>query len=72
MNGRTNLYETWYVHHGTRANLNGVLNESHKSVPFMCAPLSLLGNGSVENAQSLLYKVSAKSVALAASSQHNY
>jgi hypothetical protein len=29
----TNLHETWYVYHGTRAHLNGVL---HKSIPSVC------------------------------------
>jgi hypothetical protein len=70
MNGRMNLYETWYVYHGTRANLNGVLFELHQSVFCMRAPLSLLGNGSVGTALSSLCKVYAKSVALATSS-HN-
>jgi hypothetical protein len=29
----TNLYETWYVYHGTWAHLSGVL---HKSLPSLC------------------------------------
>jgi hypothetical protein len=50
LNAWTNLYETWYVWHGTWAHLNCVL---HKSLPLVCVcvcrciPLSLLGNGSV-------------------------
>jgi hypothetical protein len=44
---RTNLYETWYLYHGTWAHLNGVL---HKSLPSVCIciPPSLLGNGSIK------------------------
>jgi hypothetical protein len=50
LNAWTNLYETWYVYHGTWAHLNGVF---HKSLPSVCVPvcvslLSLLGNGSVK------------------------
>jgi hypothetical protein len=46
----TSLYETWYVHHGTWAHLNGVL---HKSLSSVCvsecvSPTLLLGNGSVD------------------------
>jgi hypothetical protein len=35
-NGWTILYETWYVYHDTRANLNDVL---HKSLPSVCMSL---------------------------------
>jgi hypothetical protein len=50
LNAWTNLYETWYVCHGTWAHLNGVL---HKSLPSVCMSLcvsllSLLGKGSVK------------------------
>jgi hypothetical protein len=46
----TNLYETWYVYHGTWAHLNGTL---HKSLPSVfvsvyVSHLSLLGNGSLK------------------------
>jgi hypothetical protein len=34
LNARTNLYETWYVYHGTWARLSGVLR---KSFPSVCA-----------------------------------
>jgi hypothetical protein len=48
LNAWTRLYETWYVHHGTWAHINGVI---HKSLPSaclcMCIPLSLTGNGPV-------------------------
>jgi hypothetical protein len=30
---RTNLYEAWYMYHGTRVHLNVVL---HKSFPSVC------------------------------------
>jgi hypothetical protein len=33
LNASTNLYETWYVYHGTWAHLSGVL---HKSLPSDC------------------------------------
>jgi hypothetical protein len=33
LNAWTNLYEIWYVYHGTWAHLNGVL---HKSLPSVC------------------------------------
>jgi hypothetical protein len=33
LNAWTNLYETWYLYHGTWAYLNGVL---HKSLPSVC------------------------------------
>jgi hypothetical protein len=39
----SNLYEIWYVYHGTSAHFN-------KSLPSVCVyvyPLSLLGNGSI-------------------------
>jgi hypothetical protein len=36
LNGWTNLYETWYVYHGTWAHLNGIL---HKSIPSVCVSL---------------------------------
>jgi hypothetical protein len=50
LNAWTNLYETWYVCHGTWAHLNGVL---HKSAPSVCVSvcvslLSLRGKGSVK------------------------
>jgi hypothetical protein len=32
LNAWTNLYETWYVCHGTWAHVNGVL---HKSFPYV-------------------------------------
>jgi hypothetical protein len=32
LNAWTNIYETWYVYHGTWANLNGVI---HKSLPIV-------------------------------------
>jgi hypothetical protein len=49
LNSRTNLYETWYVYHGTWAYLSGAL---HKCLPSVCVSvnvslLSLLGNGKV-------------------------
>jgi hypothetical protein len=50
LNAWINLYETWYVYHGTWSHLNGGL---HKSLPSVCMSicmslLSLLGNGSVK------------------------
>jgi hypothetical protein len=36
LNGWTNLYETWYVYHGTWVHLNGVL---HKSLPSVCVSI---------------------------------
>jgi hypothetical protein len=50
LNAWTNFYETWYVYHGTWAQLNGVL---HKSLPPVCVSLcvsliSLLGKCSVK------------------------
>jgi hypothetical protein len=33
LNSWTNLYETWYVYHGTWAHVNDVL---HKSLPSVC------------------------------------
>jgi hypothetical protein len=33
LNNSTTLYETWYVYHGTRAHLDGVL---HKFFPSFC------------------------------------
>jgi hypothetical protein len=50
LNAWTNLYETWYVCHGTWAHLSGVL---HKSLPSVCVSLCvsvllLLGKGSVK------------------------
>jgi hypothetical protein len=33
LNAWTNLYETWYIYHGTWAHLNGIL---HKSLPSIC------------------------------------
>jgi hypothetical protein len=36
LNALTNLYETWYVYHGTWAHLNGIL---HKSLPLVCVSL---------------------------------
>jgi hypothetical protein len=38
LNAWTNLYETWYVNHGTSAHLNGVL---HKSLPSICVPVCI-------------------------------
>jgi hypothetical protein len=47
LNAWTNLYEIWYVYHGTWAHLNGVLhNPSHQCVCVFL--LSLLGKGSVK------------------------
>jgi hypothetical protein len=43
LNDWTDLYETWYVYHGTWA----LLNPSHRPV-YICIPVSLLGNGSVK------------------------
>jgi hypothetical protein len=49
LNAWTNLYETWYVPHGSWALLNDELRKSLPSVcvPVLVFPLSLLGNGSV-------------------------
>jgi hypothetical protein len=45
-----NHYETWYVHHGTCARLNGVLHESFpiSLCVYICIPLLLLGSGSIK------------------------
>jgi hypothetical protein len=45
LNGWTNLYETWYIYHGTWAHFNGMFR---KSLPSVCVSvclslLSLLG-----------------------------
>jgi hypothetical protein len=46
LNVWTILYETWYVYHGTRTHLSGVLNRSRE---YVCIPLSLLlGNSSAK------------------------
>jgi hypothetical protein len=50
LNASTNLYETRYVYHDTRAHLNGVL---HKSLPSVCMSvcvslLPLVRTGSVK------------------------
>jgi hypothetical protein len=39
LNAWTNLYETWYVYHGTWVYLSGVL---HKSLPSACAPVCII------------------------------
>jgi hypothetical protein len=45
---QTNLYEIWYIYHGTWAHLNGILHKSLPSVSiYMYMRLSLRGNGSV-------------------------
>jgi hypothetical protein len=50
LNTWTNLYEIWYVFHGTSAHLNGVLHKSRPSVSVSACVflLSSLGNGSVK------------------------
>jgi hypothetical protein len=50
LNALTNLYETWYVYHGTWAHVNGRLRKSLSSVCVSISvfPLSLLGNSSVD------------------------
>jgi hypothetical protein len=53
-----NLYKTWYVYHGTWADLNGVL---HKFLPLACAPvyvslLSFLDNSSVKHYRGNEYR----------------
>jgi hypothetical protein len=49
LNALTNIYETWYVCHGTWAHLIGLLHRSLRSVcvSIRVSRLSLLGNGSV-------------------------
>jgi hypothetical protein len=60
LNAWTNLYETWYAHHGTWVHLNGVLHKPltsvcvlyssyrYKATAQLSASLhSVLGNGSV-------------------------
>jgi hypothetical protein len=48
LNGWINLYETWYVYHGTWAHLDGIVHKPfHQSVCLHVYPfLSLLGSGS--------------------------
>jgi hypothetical protein len=55
----TNFYETWYVYHGTRVRLSGLLHKWHtgwlegyiKSIPSICVSVcvsrTLLGNDSI-------------------------
>jgi hypothetical protein len=43
LNALTNLYETWYVYHGTWAYLNGIpINPSDKSVYLYVHPSTLV------------------------------
>lgn len=43
------LYETWYVRHGTSAQIRSVFfNPSQKPLCLCVHPLTLLGNGSVK------------------------
>jgi hypothetical protein len=48
-----NLYETWYVHHGTRVHLNGLIKKI-PPISLCVSPISLLGNGLVKVPLSLL------------------
>jgi hypothetical protein len=56
LNVWTNLYETMYVYHGTRAHLSSVIDKSLPSVcVYMCIPLSLLDKGPVKTLPSNEY-----------------
>jgi hypothetical protein len=37
-----NLYETWYIYHGTWAHLNGIIRKPHQSVIPALEPLKIL------------------------------
>jgi hypothetical protein len=47
LNGWINLYETWYVYHDTWAHSKAYIINPSQSVYLYVYPVSLLGNGSV-------------------------
>jgi hypothetical protein len=55
LNAWNNLYEIWYVRHGTWTHLNGILHKSFLSVCVcLCISLSLLSNDSVKTVWGII------------------
>jgi hypothetical protein len=42
MTGQTNIYETWFVYHGTWDNFNGLIHKSLPSVIPVLQPIKFL------------------------------